>query len=100
MIAEDVLKFLVQKEHYQNVLIHGFSVGGYVYGELLVKMKNEPNKYSSIKDRIVGQVFDSIADFDRIPVGVSKAVTRKVVLQKSIETYIRLVIFSPQPQIG
>lgn len=90
VVAEDLLKFLVQgDQHQRSLLIHGFSVGGYVYGELLVKMRSQPDKYGGVADRIVGQIFDSAVDFNGIPVGMSKAITRNVLLQKSMETYLR-----------
>ena len=75
------------------VLIHGFSVGGYFYGQTLNKIVTDP-KYSSVKDRIIGQIFDSPVDFDSIPFGISTAVTNNRFLRKtmqySIESYLSL----------
>jgi len=78
----------------QPILFHGFSVGGYVYGETMFKFKSDPAKFSNMKDRVKGQVFDSIVQLPGIPTGVSNAVTMDPILNKtikfSLETYLRL----------
>lgn len=75
-----------------NVL-HRFSVGGYLYGEMQVKMANDP-RYHPVGERIVGQVYDSPVGFKGIPTGVGKAVTPVPILQKTIkftlERYLKL----------
>lgn len=90
VVAEDVLKFLVQGDQQQrSLLFHGFSVGAYLYGEMLTKMRHHPNKYGAVADRIVGQIFDSAVDYDGIQHGLPKAVTSNVVIQKLLSTYIK-----------
>ena len=64
-----------------------------MYGQTLNKIVTDP-KYASVKDRIIGQIFDSPVDFDNIPYGVSNAATDNRVLKNmfkfSIESYFAL----------
>ena len=69
----------------QPILIHGFSVGGYLYGEALHKICTNPDKYGGLRERIRGQIFDSPVDFQGIPFGVSRAVSDNPVVQKVVE---------------
>jgi len=77
----------------QPVLIHGFSVGGYLYGETLVKMINT-EKYAGLTDRVKAQIFDSPVDIRGIPKGVSQASTSnpaaRKIIKSSITTYLAL----------
>ncbi len=45
-------------------------VGGYMWGECLVHMARDEERYSSILNRITGQIWDSAADITEIPVGM------------------------------
>ena len=69
----------------QPLLIHGFSVGGYLYGETLVKMLGNPDQYKGLTDRITAQIFDSPVDIQGIPSGISQATTNNPVAQKAIK---------------
>ncbi|XP_072755960.1 uncharacterized protein L(2)k09913 [Anoplolepis gracilipes] len=89
LVAADLLTFLKQNENYQQILLHGFSVGGYMWGEVLDLMESNREKYSGIADRIVGQVWDSIADVSQIPIGFPRAVFPKnVMLQTMLQKYL------------
>ncbi|XP_067209061.1 uncharacterized protein [Linepithema humile] len=89
LVAADLLTFLKQNENYQQILLHGFSVGGYMWGEALDLIQSDKEKYSSITDRIVGQVWDSIADVIEIPIGFPRAVFPKnMMLQSMLRKYI------------
>lgn len=90
LVAGDLLEFLRINDFYQPLLLHGFSIGGYQWGEVLVKIHDNPKLYQPIADRIVGQVWDSAADITEIPVGFPKALfPRNPVLQGATEKYIR-----------
>jgi len=89
LVAADLLTFLKQNESYQQILLHGFSVGGYMWGEALDLMESNKEKYSGIVDRIVGQVWDSIADVREITIGLPHAVFPKnVMLQSMFRKYM------------
>lgn len=94
LVAADLLTFLKQNESYQQILLHGFSVGGYMWGEALDLMESNKERYSGIADRIVGQVWDSIADITELPIGFPRAVFPKnkmlqSLLQKYLEYHIK-----------
>ncbi|XP_049765235.1 transmembrane protein 53 [Schistocerca cancellata] len=90
LIAEDLLQFLHLNKFYQPLLLHGFSVGGYLWGEALVKIKQDMELYQPVVDRIAGHIWDSAADLTEMPVGFPKAVFPKnLVLQNAFEKYIR-----------
>lgn len=69
----------------QPILIHGFSVGGYLYGETIVKFTSDAERFHDMSNRIRGQVFDSPVDFEGVPRGVGLAMTANPVLQKTIK---------------
>ncbi|XP_076471907.1 transmembrane protein 53-like [Babylonia areolata] len=76
------------------LLIHGFSVGGYLYGEMLVKLATDP-QYKDICDRMVGQVFDSPVDYEGVPRGFANVLVKnaamKTLLRSSIESYLKVM---------
>lgn len=75
-------------------MVHGFSVGGYVWAEALVQIEAERHRYQHIFDRIAGQVWDSLADITEISEGFPFAVFPKnKVLQGALKQYILYVIF-------
>jgi hypothetical protein len=89
LMAVDILKFLDSNKSYGPIIIHGFSVGGYVWSEALVQLAAEQNRYQHILDRIVGQVWDSAADITELPTGFPFAVfPRNKVLQSALKQYI------------
>jgi esterase/lipase len=88
-VAEDVVKFLSNNDNYRQVILHGFSVGGYLFGECLAHMNADRKKYESTINRIVGQIWDSAADITEIPVGVPKALfPRNPKLQVPLRNYM------------
>uniref|UniRef100_A0A182IZ10 Uncharacterized protein n=1 Tax=Anopheles atroparvus TaxID=41427 RepID=A0A182IZ10_ANOAO len=72
-VAGDVVKFLENNDFPGGVVLHGFSVGGYLWGECLVKLNAHRNG-QQILAKICGQVWDSLADITEIPIGVPHAV--------------------------
>lgn len=72
LIALDVLKFLSNNDNYDQILIHGFSVGGYMFGECLVQMNADSVKYAPVINRIKSQVWDSLTGRKEIPIAFGK----------------------------
>lgn len=69
--------------------MHAFSVGAYIWGEVLVQIAAEQNHYQHIIDRTAGQIYDSAADITEICVGLPFAVFPKnPVLQSALRQYI------------
>lgn len=89
VVAGDLLKFLHANHTYSPMVVHGFSVGGYFWGEVMVHMAREMEKYQPVLDRIIAQVWDSAADITEIPVGVPKALfPRNDTLAKALKSYM------------
>lgn len=84
------MQFLHVNQMYQPLLLHGFSVGAYLWGEVLVRMKQDLELYRPVVNRIVGHIWDSGADITEIPVGFPKALfPNNPVLRNATEKYIR-----------
>ncbi|XP_068230377.1 transmembrane protein 53-B-like isoform X1 [Palaemon carinicauda] len=88
IVVEQVLQFLNANPSQNPLLIHGFSVGAYVFTELLVKVEKEFDKHGHLLDRMVGQIWDSPVDLEGIPFGTSRAITNNVTIQNSIQKYL------------
>ncbi|KAF2884101.1 hypothetical protein ILUMI_22069 [Ignelater luminosus] len=89
VIAGSILKFLELNTSNAPLVVHGFSVGGYLWGEVLVKIACDRERYDKIVNRIEGQVWDSVADITEICIGVPLAVFPKnMVLQNALKQYM------------
>ncbi|XP_003701573.1 transmembrane protein 53-like lethal (2) k09913 [Megachile rotundata] len=89
LVAADLLDFLAKHKNYEQIFLHGFSVGAYMWGEVLDIMQSNPQKYNNIIDRIVGQVWDSVADVTELSIGIPRAVFPKnLVLQNMLQKYM------------
>lgn len=76
-------------------MLHGFSVGGYLWGEAMNMVQQDHDKYDNVINRMVGQVWDSAADLSEISIGVPAAVFPKSpALQKLLKGYMEYVIFN------
>lgn len=88
VVASDVLKFLASNKSYERIALHGLSVGGYVWGECLVQLR-ENEKFHPIEKRIKSQVWDSIASIEGIGQGIASAMFgRNLTLQKLVKRFI------------
>lgn len=87
IVARDLVRFLDNNHCYSPMLLHGFSVAGYVWGEVMVSLMQE--RYKHILERIRGQIWDSAADITEIPIGLPKAVFPKnAILETALRQYI------------
>ncbi|KZC12615.1 PREDICTED: transmembrane protein 53 [Dufourea novaeangliae] len=89
VVAADLLDFLIQHESYQQILLHGFSVGAYMWGEILDLIQSDRQKYAHLIDKIVGQIWDSVVDVTELTVGTPRAVFPKnEMLQSMFQKYL------------
>ncbi|XP_018791606.1 PREDICTED: uncharacterized protein LOC108970589 isoform X1 [Bactrocera latifrons] len=89
VVAADTLKFLENNGSYTPIVVHGFSVGAYQLGEVMLQMSRNKERYAGILDRIVCQIWDSAADITEIPVGVPKSLFPKNPrMQSALRNYI------------
>ena len=95
ILAGNIVDFVQTEDHRERPLLaHSFSVGGYVYSEVLRSMLATEKNSSSITNRIIGQIYDSPVDYDNIPTGMSKVLLKNNMMQtglrKTLEMYQRM----------
>lgn len=89
LVAAEIVKFLKNNEFKQGLTFHGFSVGGYLWGECLVLIARDLANYQVVLDRVKGQIWDSAADITEIPEGVPRALfPRNPTLQNALRKYM------------
>lgn len=70
-------------------MVHAFSVGAYLWGEVLVRIAAEKSLYQPVINRISGQIFDSAADITELVIGVPIAVfPSNKVMQNALRSYL------------
>lgn len=82
-IAQEVLDFLLAEKNrcYQNMMLHAFSMGGYQWGECLLKIHREPKKYERVEQILKAQVYDSCVSLKGMAYGIPGALTRNKALR-------------------
>lgn len=91
-ISEDFVRFMIEKQ-YSNVVLHGFSVGGYMFGRFLLEIDqlNEEMR-RKLLNSIRGLVFDSLVPFEGTCYGVANSITRNKLAAKAIEQLLRFYL--------
>ena len=94
-VVSQILDFVTSDPHRrQPLLIHGFSVGGYLYGETLIDICSDDELTQSMSRRIRGQIFDSPVDFEGVPRGVGMALSNlrpvQITIRSALEAYTTL----------
>lgn len=88
VLAYDILNYLMEHQEYEQVLVHAFSVGAYLLSEILVKLNQEDKtKYDNLMNRFTGIILDSAVDFNGIPKGFPRAVSKNPLLIRILELY-------------
>ncbi|KAE8748996.1 hypothetical protein FOCC_FOCC004163 [Frankliniella occidentalis] len=87
LVAEELIRFLAVNPTYKQVIVHGFSVGGYLWGEVCLRMNGHPG----LPKQVVGQVWDSLVDVVGADHGIAAAIFPKNdVLKRVVQTFIQL----------
>uniref|UniRef100_A0A1A9WHX6 Transmembrane protein 53 n=1 Tax=Glossina brevipalpis TaxID=37001 RepID=A0A1A9WHX6_9MUSC len=88
VVAADTIKFLENNTSYEPIVVHGFSVGAYEFGEIMLQMSENMDRYSNVLSRIWCQIWDSAADITEIPIGLPKAIFPKNLrMQNALRSY-------------
>lgn len=99
LVASDAVKFLANNINSNPLLLHGFSVGGYVWGECMVHMARDLDRYRPILNLFQGQIWDSAVEITEIKIGLPKAMFPKNdTLQKALSNYMMLVFTNSRIQ--
>ncbi|CAH2055644.1 unnamed protein product, partial [Iphiclides podalirius] len=89
LVAGDLIKLMSANESDQPMVVHGFSVGGYIWGEVCAKAMENRDAYEPVMERVSAQVWDSAADISEITIGVPIAVFPKnKIMQKTLKAYM------------
>lgn len=73
-VLSEVMKLQNEvEEKHLHLIFHNFSVGGFLYGQMLRLLATNDNKFSNIPSIVKAQIFDSPPDFNGIATGVSKS---------------------------
>lgn len=89
LVAADVVKFLANNVSTHPIVLHGFSVGGYLWGECMVHMSRDVERFRHVLAQINGQVWDSLVELTEIPIGVPKSVfPQNETLQRALSNYL------------
>lgn len=93
LVAGDVVKFLENNITNNNpLLLHGFSVGGYVWGECMMLMARDTERFQHVLQQFNGQIWDSVVDISEVHIGVPKAMfPRNDTLQRAATNYMKSV---------
>ncbi|OWF41380.1 uncharacterized protein LOC110462574 [Mizuhopecten yessoensis] len=84
-LAESILSYTLE-EHKNDVIVHAFSVGAYLFTLCLMLSRREPEKYGAFRDKVKGQVFDSIVlgSYDHMSTGIAVALPGTNLMKKPI----------------
>jgi hypothetical protein len=78
-------------DYYNQIVLHGFSVGDFIWTQCQLLMLNDLELQKKILNRIKGQVWDSMIHFDEVPIGLSTALfPNNAFLRKSLQKFIEL----------
>lgn len=89
VLAAEVAQFLAANSHYSRILVHGFSIGGYVWGEVQLLLSRDSSRYSSVIQRVHGQVWDSVVGMESIIKGFPLAIfPNNFILRTAFSKYL------------
>lgn len=73
----------------ESLIFHHFSVGGFLYGQALRAIADQPDRFSKTKQLIRAQIFDSPPDIRGIPAGLARSLGVGSPIDKIIEYSVR-----------
>jgi hypothetical protein len=99
-VMESVVDELIKVQP-EKVVFHHFSMGGYLFGQMLRHFKANDNKRQAIVPKIIAQVFDSPPDFRSIAKGVSQSMgVKDGTVAKAVELMMRFYLFVSSTTAG
>lgn len=78
-----------QQQPIDSLIFHHFSVGGFLFGQMLRLFETNPQLADQIKPLIKAQIFDSPPDFQNIAKGVSHSVGLGPPVSTMVEVFLR-----------
>lgn len=75
-----------------KVIFHHFSVGGFLFGQMIMNMQKNKELEQKIIPNIKAQIFDSPPDFKNISKGVSRSMGIGGIMETLVERSVRLYL--------
>jgi hypothetical protein len=74
------------------ILWHGFSMSGYLFGNALLSMDAQPERFAAVRRNLRAQIFDSPPDFNGIAGGVARSMgfggVRELLIRGALSSYL------------
>lgn len=86
--------------NYDTLVFHHFSMGGYLFGQMLRHLQENEDKRRKLVDKIKVQVFDSPPDFSGIAKGVAQSMGKSGVVASAVELLMRAYLFVSSSTAG
>ena len=88
-VVQNVLDYVTSKAVLQertDFLVHSMSIGAFIYTVLLIELQENADKYRHFRNKIRGQIFDSIVvgGLQKIRTGIADSVTKNPLGNASI----------------
>lgn len=74
-LADDIVKLITNNENYQEIVLHGLSVGAFLWSEAVQNM-HKNDCYTSIDKRIKAQIWDCVTFQEGGALGISWALLK------------------------
>lgn len=86
-LANEVLTYLLS-EVKSDLVIHGMSIGAYIYSIILIEALKNQEAVSYLNQRVKGNIFDSLVcgGLNQMAIGVSKLIFKNFILEKVFTT--------------
>lgn len=83
--ADEVLEFFLDRtDEFDKIITHGFSVGAYIFTEVLIKISGDLEKFGAIRSRFAGQIYDSPCELTGIREGVIRSLSNSKAVQQQL----------------
>lgn len=88
VVAANILKYIDSHTEFDRILIHAFSVGAYLMGEVFVKLQESKTRNQNLNQRIIGMILDSAVDVQGLSTAFPRAVAKNPLTVKVLEWYV------------
>ncbi|XP_022105870.1 uncharacterized protein LOC110987444 [Acanthaster planci] len=82
-VAAEIIDYLCTQTGKVPIVVHAFSIGAFMYANILIRMADQHQQFSALQPRIRGQVFDSliIGTLKEMRVGLAHMLSNNRTLQ-------------------
>jgi alpha-beta hydrolase superfamily lysophospholipase len=89
------------KDELDHLIFHHFSVGGFLYGQMLRALAEDPSgQHATLRSKVRAQIFDSPPDFGGIAKGVSRSIGIGPPISHAVELGLRAYLKATENTSG